>query len=176
VHDYVADHSDLFAGDSGRQGLIAGDTFEIGDTSPGGIGPLTRIDVISINEQTLTATIGATVRPDRRPAPAGPSRLLFGAGDGVGIAVSPNGTIVQVEPHLPLIRVLDDVVALQSTESIASGVLRDQVRRQTLQSLRDKVNAELERLDGYRSPAPPAAQTTTSTDGAVEPGAVSVGD
>jgi hypothetical protein len=172
IHDYTGDYSQIYRASSGRQGLIAGDIYEIGDSSPVGIGGFMSISISSIDVQALTATIGVTVRKDRRPGPMGPSRILFGgASGGVGIAISPNGGVVHIEPHLPLIRVLDAVIGLQNSESIVAGALRDQVRREALTALRGEVDAQLERLDGFRSPAPVSGQETVWT-GLVEPSEV----
>ena len=153
VHEYFLGTSYIHTGNSGNQGLIAGDQFEWGATSDP-LGPHIRAEVVSIDTAARTATLRVHRRQDRRRA-VGPARIIGGvASDGGGWYVV-GGTLRRIPPRSPLLHMLEDLAALQESESISHGATRDLLRRDALERVSARANAELERMLSYRSPSPP---------------------
>jgi hypothetical protein len=153
VHEYFLGTSYIHTGKSGNQGLMAGDEFEWGATSDP-LGPHIRVEVVSIDAAARTATLRVHRRQDRRRA-VGPALIIGGlASDGGGWYVV-GGTLRRIPPRSPLLHMLEDLAALQESESISHGATRDLLRRDALESVSARANAELERMLSYRSPSPP---------------------
>ena len=163
VHDFFNGNSYIHTDKSGsHHGLIAGDEFEVGDPNDT-LGPLIRVKVHSIDADTRTATLKVFRRQDRRPA-AGPAQIFGGvASDGGGWYVV-GGTLRRIPPRSPLLHMLEDLAALQESESISYGVTRDLLRRDALESISARANAELERMLSYRSPSPPRLEQPPDND------------
>ena len=123
------------------------------------MGPLLRVEVSSIDAAARTATLKVSRRQDRRPE-VGPARIFGGvASDGGGWYVV-GGTLRRIPPRSPLLHMLEDLAALQESESISHGATRDLLRRDALESISARANAELARMLSYRSPSPPRLEQT----------------
>ncbi len=154
--------NNIHTGKSGNQDLMAGDEFEWGATSDP-LGPHIRVEVVSIDAAVRTATLRVHRRQDRRRA-VGPARLIGGlASDGGGWYVV-GGTLHRIPPRSPLLHMLENLAALQESESISHGATRDLLRRDALEGVRALANAELERMLSYRSPSPPRLEQTPDSD------------
>jgi hypothetical protein len=151
VHDFFDGNSYIYTDKSGsRQGLLAGDEFEVGDPSDP-FAPLVRVQVSSVDAAARTATLKVFRRPDQRPV-AGPARIFGGvASDGGGWVIL-GRTVRKVPPRSPVLRMLEHLVALQESESISQGATRDMLRRDALEGVSAVANAELARMRSYRSP------------------------
>ena len=85
------------------------------------------------------------------------------ASDGGGLYFV-GGTLRRIPPRSPLLHMLEDLAALQESESISYGVTRDLLRRDALESISARANAELERMLSYRSPSPPRLEQRPESD------------
>jgi hypothetical protein len=167
VHDFAGGYSSIYTGQSGNQGLTAGDTFQRGDTTDP-LGALLSVTVTSIDPVARTADLSVVVQPDRHPK-AGPAQILAGVENDGGGWIFVGGKLVRVPPRSPLVRILEDVATLQESESIRYGAARDLLQRSALQSISAQADLQLQRTLSYREPAPAQLERT-----AVESPGVSV--
>jgi len=162
VHEFDLGYSYIHTGKSGNQGLMAGDQFEWG-TASDPLGPQIRVEVVSIDATARTATLKFNRRQDRRPE-AGPAQTIGGVANDGGGWVIVGGKVHRIPPRSPLLHMLEDVVAIQESESISNGATRDVLRRDTLDSIRARASAELQRMLSYRSPSAPRLEQRREGD------------
>jgi hypothetical protein len=163
VHHFHSGASYIDTGNSGNQGLSAGDKFQQGDAA-NPLAPLLQVEVTNIDSAAQTGTLRVTKRVDRRPhaGPAGP--FFGGVTSGGGGFVLVGGKIVRVPPRTPSVLMLEDLAVFVESESISHGAARDLLQRNALQSLSARANVQLQRMLSYREPAPPQLEQPGDSD------------
>jgi hypothetical protein len=166
IHRFDDNQSYLMSANNGGQDLVAGSVFGTTDTGSSHASIFTGatgVEVVEIN----AAERFAKIRLVHRPAFEEPSLggILFGgatAGGSGYILVGKNG-IRRIPPHSPLIRILDQVAAYDSSEVIASVHLRTAVRRETLSTIASLVENQMQTLQTFRQPASFQREETQSS-------------
>ena len=156
-YDTWEDISYLMSGTEGQQGLGTGDVFEYGDPNDalrgGG-----RVEVVSIDEASLTATLRLLKRSRLRPPVEGPLSQLGGiARDGGGLVVI-GGHAFHVPPRSPVTAFLEHVSALSASETISDPTARLMLQQHAYEALASEANMHLERLRGYGGTPPEVDQ------------------
>ena len=154
VHHFHSGASFIDTGNSGNQGLSAGDKFQQGDAAEP-FAPLLQVEVTNIDSAAQMGTLRVTKRVDRRPQ-AGPARPVFGGvtSDGGGLILV-GGKVVRVPPRTDFQLMVEDLAVLVESESISHGAARDLLQRNALQSISARANVQLQRMLSYREPASP---------------------
>jgi hypothetical protein len=160
VHEFELGNSYILSGISGNQGLIRGDSFQIGYEDPLTLAPFLKVNVISINVAERKATLQVVRRRDRRPRETVPGSILVGVTNDAGGLVIIGGKIVKIPPNSPLLPMVEALAVVQESESISNGAARDLLQRDALRSISVAANTQLQRMLAYREPAPPQMERT----------------
>lgn len=158
VHRFEDNTSYLMRGKNGRQDLIAGASFVLGD--PRILGSrFSMVEVVAIDANADTATIrlarhsSVAVRPP--PSVAGPEIILGGVPvDGEGIVIF-GGKIVRVPPRSPVLKILQKIVELDASTGISKAELRSAVRRDAYAEIASHAELQRTQLTDTFQPAPP---------------------
>lgn len=154
VHRFEDNHSYLMSANNGHQDLVGGSVF--GD-------PVTRLDVVEINESDQFATIRLEHHALSVPS-VGPGILFGGIAEGGDGLVFVGGKIIRIPPRSPLIRVLEQAAAYEGSSAIASAEVRDAVRREALSTIVTIAQQRLQTIQTFTQPAP-LQQVDKSTSG-----------
>jgi hypothetical protein len=165
IHRFEAGQSYLMSGTKGVPDLVAGDSFMDGDAkSPFYL----KVDVVSINETTLTATLHIQASlfsfriPERYyeplhldiPVPWAGSIVSGGVlVDGGGYAII-GGRIIRIPPWSPMQPVLEQLVAYQAADALTNSNGQIEAKRTALLRLQNHLDATLARTEVLHSPAP----------------------
>jgi hypothetical protein len=156
VHEIYDGRSYLMASFQGQQDLVKGDVFERGAASVPW-SPLSRVEVIDIDETNQTAT----VRLQARRAAEFPHYEISGkvigqvAADGGGVIIT-GGGIVPVGPWDPMAKVLQHVASWSAAGSIVDPRLRRAARLDALTQLRGSIDEAAYDLESCRPMEPHA--------------------
>lgn len=152
IHRFDDNQSYLMSASNGDQDLVPGSVFgttQTGSSHASIFTGATGVEVVEINANERFAKIRLVHRPAfEEPSLGG---ILFGGVTGGYILVGKG--IRRIPPHSPLIRILDQVVAYDSSESIASVHLRTAVRRETLSTIASLVENQMQTLRTFHQPA-----------------------
>jgi hypothetical protein len=155
IHRFEDNHSYLMPANNGDQDLVTGSIFGTTDTKQSHSAIFTGatgIEVVEINALEKLARVRLVHRPAfEEPSLSG---ILLGGvtqgGNGY-ILVGPNG-IHPVEPHSPLVHILRQVVAYDSSEAITNVHERTAVRRETLSAIASAVEDQMQTLKAFQQP------------------------
>jgi len=128
------------------------DQFKIGDSSDQ-LGALLQVTVTHIDVGSRTATLQVVRKPDRHPK-AGPALVLEGVTSDGGGYVIIGGKIEKVPPWSPLHPIVEAIAEIHASELIGSGDTRDLIQKEAFQRIARLVNARLDRMQSFRTPAP----------------------
>lgn len=152
IHRFDDNQSYLMAASNGDQDLVPGSIFGTTDTRSSTAAIFTGatgLEVVEINANDRFARIRLVHRPAfEEPSLGG---LLLGGATGEYILVGKG--IRRIPPDSPLIQILDQVVAYDSSKAIASVDLRTAVRRETLSTIASLVQDQVQTLRTFHQPA-----------------------
>jgi len=153
VHSFSDNHSYVMAGTGGNYDLVAGDVFEVGD--PKAIaGTTTRVDVVSIDDDALTATV--RLQHCRRVVnwPELVGTVLGGvAFDGAG-GILIGGHFYPIPPRGPETEILQQLVSYLNVSGVSDVRLRMQAQRAALGAIAKATAVRAAQLQTLRTPAP----------------------
>jgi hypothetical protein len=156
VHTFADNHSYVMRGVAGNFDLAAGDSFQVGTEAPGLLAVFTgftKMEVVSINDDALTATIHLAHRSAFVP-PSLVGQVLVGiTGDGPGVFVL-GGKIYRVPPRGPVIDIVRNLGAYLDADRISDANLRAQVQGEALGAMTRSIETRATELTSTRSPAP----------------------
>jgi hypothetical protein len=152
THSYIIDSSVLVSGSGAVQEneeFLPGQSFQLGSpTAVAGMGPWTRVSVMSIEPEV--ATLSVQVHADHRPV-IGPGILLGGvASDGGGVVIL-NGKVIQIGPRSPEEGLVTAVAQLAAARDVAPQV-RIAARRAALVDIMAKAQSGIADIDASHSP------------------------
>ncbi|BCW71876.1 hypothetical protein [Arthrobacter sp. NicSoilB8] len=150
VHDFYNGHSYLISG------LRAGEAYSQGDVSSAptlvhdaGV----RITVTAIDPQERTATLLIETWAAHQTLMASPGILIGGAAnDGGGLFIL-NGKVGVVPPRSPLLRLLEHVSQVQSSETVTHSVARNLIQQQAYTAIAELATAEAARASAIQEPS-----------------------
>jgi len=152
IHRFDDNQSYLMSASDGDQDLVAGSVFGTTETKTSNaviFTGATGVEVVEINASERLARIRLVHRPAfKEPSLVG---TLLGGASGEYILVGKG--IRRIPPDSPLIQILDQVVAYESTEGIASVDLRTAVRQETLSTIASLVKNQVQTLQTFHQPA-----------------------
>lgn len=156
IHRFDDNQSYLMSANNGDQDLVAGSVFgttvtvsSLASIFTGATG----VEVVEINANERFAKIRLVHRPAfEEPSLGG---ILFGGATrgGSGYILVGEKGIRPIPPHSPLVRILDQVAAYDSSEAISSVHLRTAVRRETLSTIASLVENQMQTLQTFQQPA-----------------------
>jgi murein tripeptide amidase MpaA len=152
IHRFEDNHSYLMSGRNGEQDLVKGSSFSTADP----FDPFTSetgLDVIAIDPNDRFATV-RLIRSPRREPRFGPAIVFGGVAEDGGGFVIVGGKFVRIPPRSPLLKILEQIVTYESSESIASIEVRNTVRRETLSSIKAIVEKQTKTMQIFKQPAP----------------------
>jgi hypothetical protein len=166
IHRFEDNHSYLMPGSKGEKVLSERSAF--GTEPPSNpilaaFAAVTRIEVIEINANEQFAKVRLTHRPAFREPSLGPGFVFGGVREGGDGFVIIGGHIKRVPPRSPLYRILEQIIAYDSAQSIGSVHLRDALRRESLSTIAALVDSEMQTIRAFRQP-PPLPQTEASEE------------
>jgi len=121
IHRFEGNHSYLMPAASGRQSLLVGDKFSMGDPIVA-LEPYMSVEVTGIDTDHLTATLNVVLRPAARvPSLVAQwvSEAVKVGGEGIVIV---GGHVQKVPPHGPVTQLVNQVARYLSLETGRSGV------------------------------------------------------
>jgi hypothetical protein len=152
IHRFDDNQSYLMSANTGEQDLVAGSVFGTTETKTSNAAIFTGatgVQVVEINASERSARIRLVHRPAfKEPSLVG---TLLGGASGEYILVGKG--IRRIPPHSPLIQILDQVVAYDSSAAIASVHLRTAVRQETLSTIASLVKNQVQTLQTFHQPA-----------------------
>jgi hypothetical protein len=158
VHRFEDNHSYVMAGSNGEPGLTKGGVFERGSAQDQFDRHL-KLEVLDIDSEGRTATVGILDRPAQQPPVDGPARVFGGvAVDGGGFAII-GGRVVPIPPRSPLVRILEQLAAVQESELVADPAVRGVVRQGAFSVIAREAQAQVAALGPVRQPAPRVGRT-----------------
>jgi hypothetical protein len=163
VHRFEDNHSYVMAGTGANYDLAAGDVFEVG-SQDFIYGAWDRVEVVSIDDNELVATLGLTHR-SRSPLPFWELVALIVGGvavDGGGGAIY-GGKFHPIPPRGPEIEILQQLVAYLGAAEIGDVALRAQVRQAAFAAIARTAEKQSARLDPIRSPIRPQREIDESS-------------
>jgi len=134
VHRFEANRSYLMSDTDGRQGLIKGSVFQVGDsTAP--LSDWIYVKVLDIDASGYSATLELVHRLAASAPVLGPGALLGGVtADGGGWIIL-GKRVIHVPPRSPAMPLLEEVAAIQGSDLITNPATRDMVRREALSAI-----------------------------------------
>jgi hypothetical protein len=155
IHRFDDNYSYLMPANTGDQDLVTGSIFgttETAKTHSAIFTGATGIEVIEINAGERLARVRLVHRPAfEEPRLVGiPLGGVTQGGNGY-ILIGPHG-VRPVPPHSPLVPVLRQVVAYESSEAIANVHQRTAVRRETLSAIASVVEDQMQTLKAFQQP------------------------
>ena len=143
VHRFEDNHSYVMAGTAGNCDLQPGDSFESG-SEQFSYYPWGKAEVISINDNDLTASLNVSYRPNSIWRPP-----IF---DGGGIIIG--GVFHPIPSRGPENKIVSQLVNYINAADITDVGLQNQVRQTALEAIGRVVSTTSGQLDPIRSPAP----------------------
>jgi hypothetical protein len=155
VHRFEDNHSYVMPGTQGNADLVAGDVFEHG-TQNSYFTDWNKVEVISIDDSTLTATIRVH-HQDRVPFPLIEliGRLVGGVAVDGGGGIIIGGKYHPVPPRGPEIEILTQLASYISAQDITDIRIRNQAQLAAMSSIERIMATRAEQLEPLRTPAPP---------------------
>jgi hypothetical protein len=142
VHRFDEGHSYVMLSEQGNYDLAAGDSFL---DAPAVLAPRIELEVVSINESDMVATI----RLSRHPAPVTPelvTEIISGIAPGGGGLIFLGGKVVKIGPHLPLIALIRPLVALLAAAEAGEVGAHPEAARPALTALAREALLQLREL------------------------------
>jgi hypothetical protein len=157
VHRFEGNRSFIMKSTDGRQDLVKGSVFQVGDEG-NPFAAWSRVDVLDINAGEHTATVRIFHRANFRRSGGGiqsdPGIVSSGAADGGGGLIIVGGKFIRVPPRSPAQQILVQLAAIQSSDLITDATTRDAVREAALTAMAGHVQAQLGSVRTYHQPAP----------------------
>jgi hypothetical protein len=160
VHDFVDNHSYVLRGTTGNFDLVAGDSFQRGNTSSGPLSlfnNFTKMQVVAIDDASLTATINI-VHASPFVAPSLVAQVLFGIIADEGGAYLVGKTIHRVPPRGLANAVIERLSVYLDAAKITDAKVRSQLQREALGAMTRSIDEQMEELASTGGVAAPNAQ------------------
>jgi hypothetical protein len=152
VHRFEGNHSYVMAGTKGNFDLVAGDKFEFGDPNSIDIfSSYGRVEVVSIDDATGTATIQVVHRRARDIPQIYGTVIGGGTGDGGGWIIV-NGHLIRIPPWDPLFGLIQQLGVYRQSEQIVDVAVRQAAQQSALQAVTRGVSALHKSLTPFRAP------------------------
>jgi len=154
IHRFSANHSYVVAGTNGNFDLVAGDKLESGDPSSLDLfgSSYSKIEVISIDDKTSTATLQLVYRPAREVPSIYGTVIGGGTGDGGGWIIV-NGHLHRIPPWDPGVDILRGLVTYRNAADIRDAAAQQAAQRSALETISKQISALRVSLDPFRTPA-----------------------
>jgi hypothetical protein len=154
VHTFADNHSYIQPAAAGNYDLQAGDVFEWGVESFI-YGSWTRVEVVAIDDASLTASLRLSYRPTSRlPWNEIVGQIIGGVSVDGGGGIIVGGVFHPIPPWGPENEIITQLASYISAAEISDVGLRAQVRQSALNLIGEVVSARSAQLNPIRSPAP----------------------
>lgn len=154
AHRFADNHSYLMPATNGGHDLVAGDVYDRGTI---GISMSTQLTVTvdAIDPKAQTATIHVVYNAAYHRIPELVGRIFGGVAAGGDGWVWLNGKIIQVPPHGPAFRIIEQLALYQSPElERMQPALRAAIRREALSAIGTEIAALNEEVEPFHTPPP----------------------
>lgn len=154
VHRFEGNQSYIMRGSRGWFDLVERDIFEVG-AADNPFTPYTRVEVIDINFSTMTAHLGITYRPARKPQLRRFGGQLLGRiAIGGGGAIIIGGRIIPVPPNDPTLRILEHLATFKTGEMASPPWVGKLMQQETLAAITKQVEQMRMGTELLQVPAP----------------------
>lgn len=155
VHRFEDNRSYIMSAIGGRQDLVRGSVFQVGDPGVPFL-PWTRVEVLGLDPGGYTATLKIAERPAIRiPVPrVGIGTILGGVAEDGGGLIIVGEKVVPIPPRSPALEILTQLATLHASDLIPDPAARGTLQREALAAVRGHIDNQLAQGNPYSSPAP----------------------